>query len=119
MLERKPRLVCEACQFVFYQNSKPCVGAIILERGKVLLTKRAVEPFKAHWDIPGGFLEEGEAPEAGLKRELMEELGLTCRIKSMIGIVLDTYGKSGEHTFNLYYKVEPIGKPKWAADDIS
>lgn len=88
-------------------------------RGKeILLTKRAIAPFKGYWDTPGGFLEEGEAPEVGMKRELMEELGLRCRIASLFGIFMDTYGKSGDHILNLYYIVEALGSPKHAVDDI-
>ena len=43
---------------------------------KVLLVKRKADPFKGKWALPGGFLEEEEALEAGAKRELQEETGL-------------------------------------------
>ena len=73
------RLFCGSCTFEFWQNSKPAVAAIILRNagGKphVLLTRRGVEPYKGMWDLPGGFLNNGEHPEEGLKRELSEELG--------------------------------------------
>jgi 8-oxo-dGTP diphosphatase len=43
------------------------------EDGRVLL----VEPtYKEHWDIPGGYVEEGETPTEACAREVAEELGL-------------------------------------------
>ena len=51
-------------------------GAVITdERGRVLLLKHRFRPGSG-WGMPGGFLEKGEQPEAGLRRELREEIGL-------------------------------------------
>jgi 8-oxo-dGTP diphosphatase len=53
-------------------------AAIIGSEGRVLIARR---PDHLHqgglWEFPGGKLEPGEAAEAGLARELDEELGLT------------------------------------------
>lgn len=35
-----------------------------------------MEPFKGIWDLPGGFMNEGETPEETVKREAGEELGV-------------------------------------------
>jgi 8-oxo-dGTP diphosphatase len=35
------------------------------------------------WDLPGGHVADGETPEAGLRRELLEELGITVVIGGM------------------------------------
>ncbi|MCG3118520.1 MAG: NADH pyrophosphatase [bacterium] len=94
---------CSKCGFVHYQNPKPCVGAVILQNGKVLLVRRANEPFKNHWDFPGGFLECGERAEDGLKREVGEELTVGVKIIRVLGIYPDTYGPGGEATLNIYY----------------
>ncbi|MBI5073019.1 NUDIX hydrolase [Candidatus Woesearchaeota archaeon] len=54
------------------------VKAIIEKNGKVLLIRRSskYEHLTDAWDIPGGRLEFGEEPEAGLQREIQEETGL-------------------------------------------
>ena len=44
--------------------------------GRVLIGRRKIEPKQGHWDLPGGFLEEGEKPLDGLRREFLEETGL-------------------------------------------
>lgn len=45
------------------------------EQDRVLLLQHRFRPGSG-WGIPGGFLQPGEQPEAGLKRELREEVGL-------------------------------------------
>ena len=51
-------------------------GAVVRDdRGRVLLLKHRFRP-GAGWGMPGGFLERGEQPEAALRRELREEIGL-------------------------------------------
>jgi 8-oxo-dGTP pyrophosphatase MutT (NUDIX family) len=46
---------------------------IMSESGDVLLVKPNYRPL---WSLPGGVLEEGEAPHTGCAREVREELGL-------------------------------------------
>lgn len=67
---------CEICQF---KNPRGTATAVILKDGKMLFVKRNQEPFKGVWDIPGGYMNEGERPEQTLEREMLEELG--SRIK--------------------------------------
>jgi len=51
-------------------------GAVITDsRGRVLLLKHRFRPGTG-WGLPGGFMAEGEQPEATLRRELREEVGL-------------------------------------------
>jgi len=70
-------LVCPSCDFHFWLGSKPAVAAILLRTAggnpQILLTRRGIEPYKGEWDLPGGFLGNGEKPEEGLARELREE----------------------------------------------
>lgn len=119
LVDGKERLVCSRCGFVFYQNSKPCAGVLVLDQGNLLLVRRAIEPFKGYWDIPGGFLEAGEHPEAGAIREVQEETGLLVKPVEMLGIFIDTYGQSGEYTLNLCYVAEVVGGQPRAAGDVS
>src|SRR5438105_1447482 len=51
-------------------------GALIFDdRGRILLLEHVFRP-DSGWGIPGGFLDRGEQPEEGLRRELREEVGL-------------------------------------------
>jgi 8-oxo-dGTP diphosphatase len=107
---------------VAYANSKPTAGALCEDgEGRVLLARRAHEPFKGRWDIPGGFLEEGEHPLDGVRRELREETGLEIEPLEFLGAWVDRYGgdSTAEATLNLYWTARPISGEPEPADDVS
>lgn len=55
-------------------------GALIDAQGRVLIARRAAQRHQGGlWEFPGGKLESGETPQAGLARELREELGIGLR----------------------------------------
>lgn len=109
LIDQHERLVCSGCGFIFYQNSKPCVGVLVVEDNRLLLVQRAIEPFKGYWDIPGGFLEAGEHPEAGAIRELQEETGLLIEPVQILGIFMDTYGPGQEPVMTIFYIAQVAG----------
>ncbi len=115
------RLACDACGFIVYASSKPTAGALCVANGRVLLARRAHPPFEGFWDIPGGFLDEGEDPLDGLRRELREETGLEVEPQRFLGIWIDRYGgdSTAEATLNLYWTARVVGGDAAPADDVS
>src|SRR5207253_5032916 len=103
LMEGRERLVCDGCRYVLYVNPRPAVCAVVVEGDRVMLVRRAVEPRRGCWDLPGGFLERGEHPVEGLRREMQEETGLEIEILEPLGFFLDTYPEPGETTLNFYY----------------
>ena len=102
------RAACASCGSIYYANSAPCVSALVEDgTGRLLLARRAVEPYLGLWDPPGGFLEEGEHPLDGLRRELLEETGLEGEPERFVGAWMDVYGDAPEAaaTLNLYWTV--------------
>lgn len=110
---------CRTCGMWHFHNSKPCAGALVVQNGRVLMAQRAIEPFKGFWDIPGGFLEAGELPEAGAKRELLEESGLEIELDGFLGMHIDTYGNSNFYTLNMYYAAHVVSGTPRATDDVA
>ena len=117
-IHNRPRLVCSSCDFIFYENSRPTASALIIDGDKVLLAKRKFKPAKGKWDIPGGFLEAGEHPDAGMLREVKEETGLEVKIIDMIGFFIDRYGKEGDYTLNIAYIAKIKKGKRKPADDV-
>jgi len=116
------RARCPACEYQAYANPKPTACAVCADtEGRVLLARRGNEPHKGKWDLPGGFLEEGEHPLDALRRELLEETGLEVEPREFLGIWMDWYELNGDtqSTLNLYWTVCIIGGEPQAADDVS
>lgn len=72
----KVRRICAACGYVRFSDPKVGVIALIAANQQVLLVRRGINPEKGKWALPGGYMDAGEMPEAALRRELREEVGL-------------------------------------------
>jgi len=62
------------------------IGAVIVKENKVLLVKRAGEPGKGLWSIPGGLVEIGESIRDAVRREVKEETGLDVRVDEIADV---------------------------------
>jgi ADP-ribose pyrophosphatase YjhB (NUDIX family) len=58
-------------------------GAVIDDRGRILLIRRADNE---KWAMPGGALAVGETPAEGVAREVLEETGVRCRPVALTGV---------------------------------
>jgi 8-oxo-dGTP diphosphatase len=107
---------CGACGFVHYAHSAVTASALPEDGGRVLLARRALDPFRGAWDVVGGFVAEGEHPVDGLLREVREETGLDFEVGELLGIWMGDY--AGRATLNLFWRGRfSSGEPR-AADDV-
>lgn len=84
----RERLVCtdeHTCGFVFWNNPTPVVAAIVEHEGDVILARNAAWP-PEWYAVITGFLESRESPEAGILREVKEELNLEGEIVEFLGL---------------------------------
>lgn len=83
----RARLLCEAagCGYVHWGNPTPVVAAIIEHEGQMLLARGKGWPEKM-FALVAGFLEAGESAEAGVLREVKEELGLGGEVVELVGV---------------------------------
>ena len=81
------RLVCTACEFVFYLDPKIAVGTIIrTDSDRLVLVRRAIEPGYGRWVFPGGYVDRGEPLTTAAIREAKEECGLDVRLEGLVNI---------------------------------
>lgn len=67
-------------------------GLVLADDGRVLITQRRPgTALGGFWEFPGGKLEDGEAPAAGLARELDEELGAAVEVGRIWDVLFHAY----------------------------
>ena len=93
------------------------VGAVILDGDRVLLIKRAHEPLKGQWSLPGGGVELGETLERAVAREVHEETGLDVEVGPIVDVLdriaNDAEGRVEHHFVLVDFVCRPSGGAPW------
>jgi 8-oxo-dGTP diphosphatase len=97
------------------------VGAIIVDRDRVILVKRGQAPLQGEWSIPGGMLEVGETLRQAAVREVLEETGLCVEVDELLGVYDRILRDSDERTRYHYVLIDFLcrridGEPLGAGD---
>lgn len=114
---------CSHCGFIYYFNSSAAVVAIIEnENNDILVARRAKDPAKGTFDLPGGFIDMYESAEEAMKREVEEETGLKVNSMQYLYSIPNIYNYSDfeVHTVDMFFscKVNDFKGLK-AQDDVS
>jgi ADP-ribose pyrophosphatase YjhB (NUDIX family) len=107
------RLVCTACDFVFYLDPKVAACTITIVDGGIVLLRRGIEPQWGRWVFPGGFVDRGETVQDAAVRETFEEVNLRV---SLTGI-LDVYSFPGTEVVVIVYAADVVGGDLSAGDE--
>jgi 8-oxo-dGTP diphosphatase len=98
----------------------PCVGAVVLDAaGRLLLIRRGHDPHAGLWSLPGGRVEDGETLEQAVRREVLEETGLTVGVGDVVGRVRIPAGRVVYDVVDLACTLDPPGQEPVAGDDAS
>lgn len=114
-LPAPPPVTCAACGTSHWRNPKPCANAIVLDGERILLTRRAHEPWEGWWCAPGGFCELGEHPIETVEREVREETGIEVAVTGYLGVWVDDYLDDVVIDVG-YYTAVPLGDPQGDPD---
>ena len=79
------RLRCVACDWTHWNNPTPVLAAIVQYQGQILLARNAAWTGR-RFALITGFMEAGESPEDGIRREIAEETHLQTHALSLVGV---------------------------------
>lgn len=114
---------CDDCSFNYFVNSSAAVAVLLFnEKGELLFTRRAIEPYFGKLDLPGGFIDPMETGEQAAIREIQEELCIQIHSLRYFCSYPNEYVFSGYSVFTLdlafLAKTESLHEMT-AMDDIS
>jgi ADP-ribose pyrophosphatase YjhB (NUDIX family) len=99
------------------------IGAVVISGDRALLVRRATEPLKGEWSIPGGMLELGEKLRDGAARETLEETGLRVQVGEVLdvfdSIFPDDTGRTEYHYVLIDFLCHPLAGDATAGSDVS
>jgi 8-oxo-dGTP diphosphatase len=99
----RERPVCPACGWIFFADPKVAVAILLEEDGRILLVRRANEPFRRLWTLPAGFVNADEDPARAAERECLEETGLNVQVTDILDIRWGREHKRGAD-FVIFYR---------------
>jgi 8-oxo-dGTP diphosphatase len=93
------------------------VDVIIPTSEGVILIKRAREPYKGRWALPGGFVRYGERVEEAAVREAEEETGLKVRLKELVGVYSEPNRDPRGHLVSICFLAERVSGKLSTSDE--
>ncbi|WP_273846381.1 NUDIX hydrolase [Rubrobacter calidifluminis] len=92
------------------ETPKLTVDVVIPDRdGRVVLIRRANEPFRGRWALPGGFVDVGETVEQAARREVREETGLEVELERLVGVYSEPARDPRGHNVSVAFLAHPVG----------
>jgi 8-oxo-dGTP diphosphatase len=88
-----------------FRNPILTVDGILPFEGGIVLVRRGREPGRGRLALPGGIVEYGETVETAVRREFLEETGLTTRVVRLLGVYSDPERDPRGHFISLLFEL--------------
>lgn len=111
------RPACPNCGWIYFADPKVAAAALILQEDQVLLVRRAVEPLRGLWSLPAGFVDADEDPMEAVRRECLEETGLSVQVTGLVEVLYGQEHPRGAHII-IVYRATILHGVLQAADDV-
>lgn len=115
-IEGREREVCQHCGWIKYDQLKVTAGVLVEKDNKVLLVKRAIQPWRGYWYLPAGFVENDESPRDAAEREGFEETNLKISTGHLINIYFYKDDPRGNGLLILYSGIITCGEEKLSSE---
>jgi 8-oxo-dGTP diphosphatase len=92
---------------------------LVIRDDQILMIRRGLPPYAGAWSLPGGKLTWGETIQEALRREVLEETGLTVRVGSLAGVVESIDPHGAFHFVILDYFADVSGGDLRPGDDAT
>jgi 8-oxo-dGTP diphosphatase len=86
VIEGREMEACPKDDFVLWRDPKVSTAVVIVVDGGVVLGRRAIEPGRGLWCLPGGFVNDDEDPWDAAARECTEEMCVAVELIRLIGV---------------------------------
>ncbi|MFD9703982.1 NUDIX hydrolase [Lentzea sp. NPDC059081] len=93
-------------------HSVSVAGVVVNDAGDVLVVRRRDN---GRWEPPGGVLELPETFEDGVRREVLEETGVSVRVERLTGV----YKNMKLGFVALVFRCTPLGEPSDETDEAA
>jgi ADP-ribose pyrophosphatase YjhB (NUDIX family) len=111
------RYVCASCGVVHYLNPKVSGGVIVVSDGRLLLVRRAIEPYRGQWNLPAGYVEYEESTEQAAMREAREEAGVDVALRGLHGVYSCVDDPRARYVL-VIYRADIVGGELTGGDDV-
>lgn len=103
---------------IYAKVPRLCVEVCIQMDGGVVLTKRAIEPERGRWHIPGGTYLKGETLASAVRRIARAETGLDVEVVRLLGVIEYNIEGYEAQPIGLAYLVRPRGRKREMKTDF-
>lgn len=120
LLGAPPPTRCDTCGREHWRNAKPGAAGLVVRNDKLLLVRRAHEPWLGSWCAPSGFCDGDEHPILTAEREIAEEAGIRARVVGFLGVWVGPYGDrdADEWVSVAYYHADPLDDQMGSPDGV-
>jgi len=112
----KVRPVCPQCGWIYFANPKVAAAVLVEQDGRVLLIRRAKDPYRGLWTLPAGFVDAEEDPARAAERECLEETGLSVLVTAVMDVIAGLEHPRGANMI-IFYRAEILSGQLTAQDD--
>jgi ADP-ribose pyrophosphatase YjhB (NUDIX family) len=94
-------------EFVFDRTPRPCIDLVVETPRGIVLSKRAIEPYKGLWHLPGGRILHRESLAHAIERIAKAETGASVRVVRLLGPIEVFYDGPCVHSLSFAFLVRP------------